>query len=255
MSDWELVGGVDRGRAGEPTLAEDRPRSVARRASLWVACGLLVAFLVLTLLVHRGATQSLDAAVLQRLRPDGLWGPTQLRYTPWMSRLRPQHVYIVLVVTTLLVSLWRHSWWPLAFSLALAGVSGAVTLLVKVALHRPDSGGWVTDTGGAYPSGHTVALVTCLGACLLVVWPRVRWWLWAPVVVATLLLASGLLVSGAHWLTDVLGGLLLALAAVTAASRSRLRRLAHPSLAHHSWSHLRRGSATAGARRIPRRRP
>jgi membrane-associated phospholipid phosphatase len=200
---------------------------VPRGVSTWLAFGLLLVFITLTLLVLRGVTQSVDAAVLERLRPGGVWGETQLRYTPWMSRLRPLHMYLLLGATSIAVALWRRSWWPVAFSLVLVGASGAVTLVVKGALHRPDSGGWVTETGGAYPSGHMVALVTCLGACLLVVWPRVRWWLWAPALVPTSLLASALLVSGAHWLTDVLGGLLLALAAITASSRSGLRDRAH----------------------------
>jgi len=218
---------------------------VVRRTSAWCAFGLSLLFISLTLLVLRGVTQSVDAEVLQRLRPDGVWGETQLRYTPWMTRLSPLRMYLLLGATSIAVSLWRRSWWPLAFSLVLAGVSGAVTVVAKVATHRPDSGGFVTESGGAYPSGHTVALVVCLSGCLLVVRPRVRWWLWVPLVVPAGLLTTALLVSGAHWFSDVLGGILLALAVVLGSCRSRLRYRAHPPA----------GSAPAVGPRRRRRSP
>lgn len=189
-----------------------------------VACGL---FLLLTMLVLRGVTQSLDSAVFERLRPGDGWGAAQVRYAPWMSRLRPQHMFILLGVTAVAVSLWRRSVSPLVFSLAIAAACAVVTVAAKLVVHRADPHGTVTETGGAYPSGHTVSLLVCLGGCLLIIWPRVHWWLWAPVLVLASLLTAGLLLSGTHWLTDVLGGMLQALAVVTSASRTVLRHRAH----------------------------
>jgi membrane-associated phospholipid phosphatase len=71
-----------------------------------------------------------------------------------------------------------------------------------------------------------VALVVCLGGCLLVAFPRVSWWMWLPLVAAAALLITGLLVAAAHWPSDILGGALLALALVSASSRLTVRRRA-----------------------------
>jgi membrane-associated phospholipid phosphatase len=46
--------------------------------------------------------------------------------------------------------------------------------------------------------------------------PRFHWWLWIPAVMAVALMTAALPVAAAHWPTDVLGGLVLGLALVTA---------------------------------------
>ncbi len=200
-----------------------RGRSPAARLAL--ACCLLL--VVLTVLVVTRATQAVDQSVLDRLRPFDAWGEAQVGWSPWMDRLRPEHMYLLLGAVALGASLWRGSWWPAVLAVVLAGVSAGLALALKAAVHRTDPHGFVTDSGGAFPSGHTVALVVCLGGCLLVLRPRVRWWLWLLVPAAGALLTTSLLVAGAHWLTDVLGGALLGVALLAVGSRLRVRRLAH----------------------------
>lgn len=209
----------------------------------WVPLAPFALFLVLTGLVLAGATQSVDAEVLQRLRPDDAWGEAQMRLAPWMSRLRPQHMYVLLGATASVVSLWRRSWWPLGFASALAVASAVATVAAKLLGQRVDPHGFVAESGGAYPSGHTVALIVCLGGCLLVVWPSVPWWLWLAVGAAATLLAASLLVAGAHWLTDVLGGAFLGIAVLAVSSRRPLRHRAHA------------GTAPGAAPGRPRRSP
>lgn len=176
-------------------------------------------FVVLAALVVTGVTQPLDALVVHRLRPGDEWGPAQIRYSPWMTELGPSRMYLVLVATSLAVSAWRRSWRPALLGLVLASASVVTTALAKIVIRRPDPHGHLTATGGSFPSGHTIAVLVCLAGCLLVASPRVRWWWWAPVGAAACLMTAGLLVSAAHWATDVLGGDFLALALVTGASR------------------------------------
>ena len=51
-----------------------------------------------------------------------------------------------------------------------------------------------------------LAVVVFLGGALLMVWPRVRWWWWACLAVPVGLMAGALVITVAHWPTDVLGG-------------------------------------------------
>lgn len=193
----------------------------------WLSLGAFALFLALTVLVLRGVTQPVDTRVFHRLRPEDGWGDAQVRFAPWIGRLRPEHMYVLLAATSVVVSLWRRSVWPLLFALALAAGAAVLTVAVKLVGQRGDPHGFVAQSGGAYPSGHTVTLVVCLGGCLLVIWPRVRWWLWLPVVGAAALLGTSLLVAGAHWFTDVLGGMLLGVALLAVSSRRGLRLRAH----------------------------
>jgi membrane-associated phospholipid phosphatase len=196
----------------------------------WLALWFAVLFVVVTVLVVTGLTQSLDSQVIHHFRPtDDWWGDIQKRYSPWMSRLKPERMYALLAFTSLAMSLWRRSWWPAIFSAVLATTSAVLTLLLKFAIERPDPHGYVSSTGGSYPSGHIVAVLVCLVGCLFVAWPRVHWWLWMPVMAAMGLMTAGLLVAAAHWPTDVVGGAFLGLALVAVGSRLTIRRRAHRS--------------------------
>lgn len=194
---------------------------------VWLAVGVALLFVALTVIVMTDAVASLDSEAIHRLRPGDEWGAAQVLHSPWMGRLPPSRMYFLLGLTAVATALWRHSWWPVIFGLVLVGTAAVLTLFVKFALHRPDPHGYVPDSGGSYPSGHMVAVMVCLAGCLLLIWPRVPWWLWSPVALGTALMASALLVAAAHWPTDVAGGALLALAVVILMSRLGLRRLAH----------------------------
>lgn len=194
------------------------------RAAFCFAAG----FVVLALLVLTGVTEPFDSWAIHRLRPDDAWGPAQIRYSPWMNDLAPPRMYGLFAVTALAAAIGRRSWRPALFACVLAGASVVLTELTKLVIRRPDPHGQLAASGGSFPSGHIIAVVVCLGGCLLVALPRVRWWHWTPVVAATALMTTGLLVSAAHWTTDVLGGGLLALTVVAACSGLPLRRPAHP---------------------------
>jgi membrane-associated phospholipid phosphatase len=222
----------------------------AKRWPLWVAVVLLALFVALAALVETGVTQHWDLQAVHRLRPDDGWGVSQQRWSPWMSRLKPDRMYLLLGVTAVVLAAWRRSLWPVVFAVVLAGVSGVLTVATKLAFQRPDPHGYVSPTGGSYPSGHIVAVLVCLAGCLLLVWPRLRWWMWVPVLGAAALMTVGLLVAAAHWPTDIVGGALLALGVVAALSRLPMRQRAVGSGFATGWGsrrNARRRGATTSA--------
>ena len=191
---------------------------------LWYSGVCAVLFAVLTLLVVTGVSDGLDTLVARHFRPVREWGEAQDRYAPWITYLAPPRMLTVLAVVCVGVSLWKRSWRPVAFGVLTALVSAAATLAVKALLARPDPLGGVSPDGGSYPSGHMVVVVASVAGCLLVVHPRVRWWSWLVLAAPCSLMAVSLVVTTQHWVSDVLGGALLAGAVVTASTWLLLRR-------------------------------
>lgn len=189
----------------------------------WLGLACAVCFLALGLLVATGATHALDVATTARLRPGDAWGGAQVSASPWMGRLSPQHMVLVLTTATATACAWRRTWRPALFAVVLATCAVVLTAAVKLALQRPDPHGWVAPTGGAFPSGHVVAVVVCCAGSVMVLSSRVRWWQWAPVLAAAGLMARALLVSAAHWPTDIAGGVLLSVVVLTGVGLLPLR--------------------------------
>jgi membrane-associated phospholipid phosphatase len=218
-------GSAARGGGGS---AAHQGSSRHERGHAWVAAGLAGAFLALTVLVVTGAADPTDARITHHFRPTvEWWGDTQKRYGPWMGWLEPARMFAVLAATCLVLVARRRSWWTVLFAVVPTGLSVAAAAATKATIGRPDPRGGVSASGGAYPSGHMVAVVVCVAVCLLVVSPRVRWWWWAAMSVPCWLMAASLVVTAAHWPSDVLGGGLLGGAVVAGASGLAWRGRAH----------------------------
>ncbi len=181
------------------------------------------ALLVLTVLVAIGATQRIDVAARDYFRPGDEWGSLQMRVDVLVEGLKPRNVAPLMALVGIAASLLQKSWRPAVYVAAIACVAGALTLLTKLVTERSDPHYEMTAIGGSFPSGHTMGVLVLLGAAVLVFSERSRWWEWVVVVVAGLGMGFALLVQAAHWLTDVVGGVLLAVTVLSLASVSLLR--------------------------------
>ena len=150
------------------------------------------------------------------------WGPLALSF-PFFSWIGDAKGFVFEVITFAAILVFNRRAWIFA---AGAVFSGGWYVLLSHLINRPRPTTSqvlrVTEHPGAssYPSGHTIFIVTitvvlllCLGYRFLPRWGRVAGW----VVVALLITANALgrMYTGAHWPTDVLGGLLIAVAWLT----------------------------------------
>lgn len=123
--------------------------------------------------------------------------------------------FVVIAVTAavFLWLLWKRAWRTAAFWLtAIAGAS-AINTAIKVALHRTRPGetfyiGW---SAFSFPSGHSTVNLVLYGALAFLIGRELRpaWRLPVALIAMSfaLLIAFSRLYLGAHWFSDVLGGL------------------------------------------------
>ena len=80
-----------------------------------------------------------------------------------INGLRPAVLAALLSLFTLGYSIKRRSLRPVAFIGVACLATVAVTAATKIAVGRLDPHGNVGNDGGSFPSGHTIAVVVCLG--------------------------------------------------------------------------------------------
>ena len=175
-----------------------------------------VAALVLTLYVMGHPYIPQDAAFERDVQAVN-WGPLDyaFRFFSWIGDAKGLFAEIVIFI--FIIFLNRRAW---VFA-AGAVLTGAIYEGLVILVHRPRPAVpqvlRVTEFpgGSSYPSGHTMFVVTvvtvlmvCLGSRYLPRLGRIVGWVVAAVLVG--LNAIGRMDVGAHWPTDVLAGILLA---------------------------------------------
>jgi membrane-associated phospholipid phosphatase len=168
---------------------------------------LFAALTVLVALEPRWLVVSLDAGVAADVR-SALTGRTAvldvLRVVTWAGH--PLVVDALVLIGAAL--LWRAHRPIAAVAVVVTGlVSLLVRELVKVGLDRGRPlGGFSTATGGSFPSGHTAGAAFVAVAAIVLVG---RVWVVVVATVYALVIGASRLLLGVHWLSDVVGGLLL----------------------------------------------
>jgi membrane-associated phospholipid phosphatase len=150
-----------------------------------------------------------DVTISQWLQGiDNAWFKPLMQYAPYVVGLG------------LVILLLFRLWWRAPASIALtAGAAGLISWLLKLIVSRPRPPAELVqimvDTHGlGFPSGH-VAWSTVIGALLFYLAPRLVkqkatvWFLRALLIVLILVVGFSRIYLGAHWLSDVVGGLFL----------------------------------------------
>jgi membrane-associated phospholipid phosphatase len=220
---------------------------------LAVAIASAIAVGVITAIVVMHPYLQLDATVERNVQATNL-GPLTLTF-PFFTWLGgPGGIPMQIVVILLVLLLNRRAWF-----LALAALAGGLwyeAIVHLVNRPRPLVGQIlrVTEHPGAtsFPSGHIIfitisaaVLMLCLGHRYLPRWARPIGW----VVLAAIVVAVGLdrIYAGTHWPSDVLAGLLIAVAWL--AFVLSLRRVTDRAFATKAQQAERRTSVTPGTTR------
>jgi membrane-associated phospholipid phosphatase len=193
----------------------------------WIALVSMCAFTALALAVHFGVPNNVDMIIREWARPADVWGPAQLWADLVVDGLRPAVLAALLSLFMLGYSVKRRSLRPVAFASVAGLATVAVTAATKIAVGRLNPHGDVGNDGGSFPSGHTIAIVVCLGLGVLMMRPRVGRWVWLIPAFGGVLMGASLLLQAAHWSTDIAGGGLLATGALAIMIASGASRWVH----------------------------
>jgi membrane-associated phospholipid phosphatase len=124
--------------------------------------------------------------------------------------------WIALVLSISVLFFIFKRWWPSLVTLVIAVPGGmAMNELVKILVHRhrPFDQGWFVDWSGySFASGHTIGATLLYGQIALFLVPviksrRARAWLFSAATFVVALVGFSRIALGAHYLTDVLGGI------------------------------------------------
>ncbi len=204
------------------TMRPEHPRS-SRLLSLGLVacvCAGLLANLIYGIL-HRGAPSNLDLSMRSLM---GEW-----RNAPaddLMIAVTMLGDWWVLLVMCLAMALWLliQRSWPAAAALVVAvALQSALTFGMKALVGRqrpPDLAGQVLDHWGSFPSAHAALATLAFGMLAVIAGHNMGRWARASLIslsaMAIMLVAFSRLYLGSHWLSDVLGGVMLSVILVAA---------------------------------------
>jgi membrane-associated phospholipid phosphatase len=186
----------------------------------WVAWGSAGAFIALAVAVHLRLLDTFDLIARTWARPNDVWGAAQMQADLVVEGLRPIVVAGLLAAFTAACCVKRRSLRPAAFVGGVCLATVALTVAVKIIMRRPDPHGSLGSDGGSFPSGHVIAVMVGVGLAVLISRPHAGRWVLIIAALAGGLMGVCLLLQAVHWLTDLVGGGLLAVLVLSVATAS-----------------------------------
>ena len=125
---------------------------------------------------------------------------------------------------------WRRAWRPLGYGLIAVGGGSLINSAIKLAVHRarPTDLHLAGASPYSFPSGHSTTNAVLYGFLIIVVWRQIGLQRLAPVMAVSAIFVAAICFSrlylGAHWLSDVAGGLIFATAWLILLTRLYSRR-------------------------------
>jgi len=226
-------------KAGLPGFLSHRFDPAGRyglRVTLFAIAALLVMVPFSYLLVQvtsEGPLTETDTAVAEALHESVRGSPTLIAVSHVVSFIGSP-VWFYVIVGASAWWFWRRNDRRIAIFLVVTSLAGgAVDTVVKVLVNRPrpEVEDPITHAfGKSFPSGHAMSSTVVYGALLLAFIPfiskRVRPWAIAGYVVLVVLVSASRLSLGVHFVSDVVGGVVLGAAwlAIAVAAFSIWRR-------------------------------
>jgi len=122
---------------------------------------------------------------------------------------------------------WRRYWYVCLHAVLILGFCYGGTVIKNFTHVARPNGLWLEMKDYSFPSGHLLASVTIYGFMASVIAREMKNYRWIPYTIVSCMVfvvALSRLYLGAHWLTDVLGGIFLGLSAVMLVTISYRRR-------------------------------
>lgn len=176
-------------------------------------------------ITSRGPVVRLDSSAARALHPHVLGHPDVIRLLRWISFFGGPIWFYLLIPLVAGFWLLRRRVRLALFVVVTTLLGGVVDTVAKLAVHRgrPHFDEPIASAHGkSFPSGHTMTTTYAYGAVLLTLMPLIPR-RWRPVAITAYVsmivaVASARLGLGVHYLSDVIGGFLLGIAWLAAAT-------------------------------------